>query len=517
MAVNGAIQRGRQIVDDAEIDRRVEFARQMAVQNQLIEHHHLDCGLFAAGASQHDSVIQKPTAKAGACQRSGELHPLLSSWLATPRPVSILTICCSLVPHSHAEQPEMTDTTKTFGDYEIMITAGTSDNLLVTCAGIGDPENNRMAFEFRSAIQDAKINSHVIYIKDLNRTWFNNENGIQSLVDFLKNYIKDNHITYTCAFGLSAGGYGAFVLDHLVRFTRVVAMSTRSQLSKIADLDRRNTALISKVDHIRFPEIRKLIREDGSYTIIVPLDCAEDIIQARGLASVSNVSILCAKGPHNLGEYMRGAGLLPGLIKTIAKNEIFNPHSFGLFRLPPSVYELAVAKVTNAEQPLTTLPFDFRPTFNMISMRNDEPPKIHGGSVLSGMDVGHILTTGWSYPEKSGIWATGLKHSIRGSVVDIYRYKSTMMRLSIMPFVSGHIVKQRCIVRVNGSLISDKDYHSEQGDPTKEIWCKILDSEFHVEIETPDRVSPKSLGVSDDDRELSIKLSRILMLPEFGS
>ena len=63
-AVVGAVESRNPVMDEGEVDHRVDLAKQVVLRHQTVESHHLDSRLFRSRFLQHVPVNHKPPAKA---------------------------------------------------------------------------------------------------------------------------------------------------------------------------------------------------------------------------------------------------------------------------------------------------------------------------------------------------------------------------------------------------------------------------------------------------------------------
>ena len=96
-----------------------------------------------------------------------------------------------------------------FGGYAALIVPGVSCRLVISLAGVGDPDNNRMSYEWKRTLEVELPGDHLIFIKDIPGTYFNSEDGYSELLEFILSYISYNKIDDLVLLGLSMGGYGA--------------------------------------------------------------------------------------------------------------------------------------------------------------------------------------------------------------------------------------------------------------------------------------------------------------------
>jgi tetratricopeptide (TPR) repeat protein len=131
---------------------------------------------------------------------------------------------------------------------------------------------------------------------------------------------------------------------------------------------------------------------------------------------------------------------------------------------------------------------------------------------LDGGSAAYRLA-GWAHPEMALVWGIGPRSTLRLPALSADRDWNLAMTVSGC-FAGGLIPKQTLRVLANGLLVADHDI-SRQSTIKVLIPKEVLSgSDFvSLEFDHPDYVSPKSLGVSNDDRQLAIAFFRIKCWP----
>lgn len=245
----------------------------------------------------------------------------------------------SIFARKRSSRPAMNEYTETtgkdhivkFGGYDALVRPGTTNKLIVSVAGIGIPEDDRMAYEWNGSFQKLGVRDHIICIRDLQRSWANNPDGLDDLVSFLKSYMRRHRIEDSLIFGLSMGGFGALVLDHYVNFRRVVAISPQLLVGPTCTFDNRYTELWKKISAFKHTDARSLVRPGGTYQVLFSLDDAKDILHLQALAGYSNVEFLAYRGQHNIGSEMSSRFQLLEFVQAFINNSS-SLASFGIFQ-----------------------------------------------------------------------------------------------------------------------------------------------------------------------------------------
>jgi len=131
------------------------------------------------------------------------------------------------------------------------------------------------------------------------------------------------------------------------------------------------------------------------------------------------------------------------------------------------------------------------------------------------------LQSGWSTPEAWGVWSLGRQAAL--SIDPRYLSKSTdplILKLHVNTFVNAAHPMQRIGVSVDGQQVAE--YTARYPRPQLEMVIPLGrhaagDSErFDVGFSLPDAVSPQSLGLSNDARDLALGLLDAQVIPASG-
>lgn len=126
----------------------------------------------------------------------------------------------------------------------------------------------------------------------------------------------------------------------------------------------------------------------------------------------------------------------------------------------------------------------------------------------------NYMISGWSVTEKESTWTDGnsalLKipiHAIQGDL---------LLRIKFCPMIIEGRNRQRIAVTINGHTLAnwqcDKNIGREE---SIVIPAKLISESFlEVRFDLPDAVTPRDLGIGDDNRKLGIALYNILIEPK---
>lgn len=217
---------------------------------------------------------------------------------------------------------KQTDQTIQFGNYEVLVVPGTSSKLITSCAGVGNIQNDSIGFEFKESLNKVAPEHHRIFIKDLGRTWYTETNGRHELVEFIKNYLVNYSISNSVVFGMSMGGYGALVMDSLIKFDKVVVISGRSGIGGDVPFDTRNKKLLNTVNSQKFNSIENFQDEVQRIHMLFSMDEKFDLFHAyRASRLFPQIKMHVVRGDHNLGHEYRVQGRIKNLINWIISIE----------------------------------------------------------------------------------------------------------------------------------------------------------------------------------------------------
>lgn len=140
-----------------------------------------------------------------------------------------------------------------------------------------------------------------------------------------------------------------------------------------------------------------------------------------------------------------------------------------------------------------------------LAMLVREPEKCHGsfdftknGTLPAGS------YEGFSVPEDHGRWMQTKMAQFTCAESSI---AANGMTVRVAPFFSGEHQRQRLAIKVNDTTVYEGVFLG--GSPVDPIQVSLPSSNKHgyvIEFDTPDAVSPKALGLGDDNRELSFSL-----------
>lgn len=123
----------------------------------------------------------------------------------------------------------------------------------------------------------------------------------------------------------------------------------------------------------------------------------------------------------------------------------------------------------------------------------------------AGGNAGALLGVGWANPESFGTWTTGPRSVIR--ILTDVPTSDVTLRMRIQPFPYPDGSSQALAIYVNDELIKSMVCCSNQDLAVvvrRETWTRC--SPVKIELLHPDARSPRSLGMSEDVRELAFSV-----------
>jgi hypothetical protein len=136
-----------------------------------------------------------------------------------------------------------------------------------------------------------------------------------------------------------------------------------------------------------------------------------------------------------------------------------------------------------------------------------------GETVLFNSNHTHPLGTGWGAPEEWGTWTVG-KTATLNLPINLSGKQSVKMYLTANSFLGANHQTQSVDVLFNKNWIGKIQFTSTSNAKTRifEIPIKLLKKSgetINLEFIVENPVSPSSLGISDDPRELGMGLISI--------
>jgi hypothetical protein len=131
---------------------------------------------------------------------------------------------------------------------------------------------------------------------------------------------------------------------------------------------------------------------------------------------------------------------------------------------------------------------------------------------FTGKEADKYLWYGWSIPELQSRWSSG---SIATMMFALGEIKPWNVRIRMAPFiVPGKLEEQRVIVKLNGRVLTTYELRTaELNDYSLALPAAYLREKNVLEFHIPGSATPASLGVSEDERHLGIRVAFV----EFGS
>lgn len=439
-------------------------------------------------------------------------------------------------------------TSMKFGVYEVETFLTNSHRLIVSFAGIGDVDSDDIPYEWYDSLVNWNNGINYVFIRDTSRSWYTNENGMAPLIQWLGNLISERNISNTIGFGLSMGGYGSLVVDSMLKFDLTVAISSRAYIGRECEFDQRLIELSERLANPEKMNVHNLFRDEGNYIFLYSIDDMDDMKHASRLylTKPDNVSMFSTRGSHNIGhneKKIRGLNRLltwlfsdncisqldgfkpftrdtaviasmlenstpPGTITSAMYNEYFQ------YINPVDLPEHALA--TCADRSLDSY---IRSWITQGGLESDSiltRSRLHLCPIVTScyLNIGSFsknLTFGWSQPEEDGCWATGIWHFMEGSIVDggDGPYGLKMEYRVYLPPNSHQTIN---FFDRNG--IQLQSVHHENGRDSGNVLIPLGESRlFQILVQTPTPLMPSDFANSEDNRELSIFITSLAVIP----
>jgi hypothetical protein len=121
-----------------------------------------------------------------------------------------------------------------------------------------------------------------------------------------------------------------------------------------------------------------------------------------------------------------------------------------------------------------------------------------------------LIGLGWSTPEPWGRWMLGRTATMVFKVSGHSR-RDVRVKLSIVAFIPPSHPHQRIDVLANGELLTQQTVREASSELSLVIPARVVENDGLVRLvfDLPDAISPASLGLSIDQRELSIGVTQL--------
>ncbi len=426
-----------------------------------------------------------------------------------------------------------------FGDYEASCVLRRTDKLIVSFAGIGDLANNTPDYEWIESLTAWNNEYSFIFVKDNSRSWYTSSNGISEFGLWLKKLIDELEFIETIAFGLSMGAYGAIIVDSLVRFDLVIALSSRMAVGSKADFDPRLELLSEKVIPHPNNHLINMIRDDGKYVCVYSIDDPCDMMHAVRLYKENkpNLRFFKTRGQHNIGYNIKHTFGLNSFFDWMFIHHCTAPHfAFKPFtqstveiaaelehrghpnRISHETYNQCFSKLEIESIPRIVLDDilnhsidnawkSFENTVQSQRLRFTEYVHLYllpviAYSYLTTEEFIRNLSFGWSDLEPNGCWAVGKWHCIEGNVVGLRGSKHAIAIEYDVYLPKGKTQDIRFYLNNDENPIIEKNHKDDESSGI--VFIPIVESAFSLVIETPNFTSPMSNDDGEDYRALSL-------------
>ena len=365
-------------------------------------------------------------------------------------------------------------------------------------------------------------------------SWFNDVHGLSDLIAFIETYTATYSVEEKIAIGFSMGATGAFVLDAVLRFDRVIALVPQALIGSTAcPWDRRFFDAWTHIDPLRHVQIAPLLRDEGDYVLLLPVDIAEDVRHAaeisRSQASVTVFFTRC--GEHNILAELQRNGLLDGFICALVE-DARDLSRFGYQRLNRDTLA-ALALILKDGVELASLKYvsDFAeadpgvlPTYLYRALYDarichairlgKRPPKAfpaHARQVCWPHELRRYAAEGWYAFDQGFTWSEGVHHFIRFHVLDFEEHRDVRVRLFFLPHINERHQRQRITFAVNGQTLQETTVCFRTPSATcLEVVLALTEALNEIHIVTPACISPAQLNIGDDTRTIALSFNHML-------
>ena len=428
---------------------------------------------------------------------------------------------------------------RSFGSYRALTCPGSVDKLIISIAGIGNPEKGTMAYEWKGTFAALERQEHIIYLQDTARSWFNDPEGYENLISYVQQYQTENKIKRTTAIGLSMGGTEAIFLANKIKIDRVVSLSPQILVgAEAAPWDTRYLALWNNIREINKKDVSVYLDGKSEYVLIITIDNLFDIKQVSSVIkenrNKNNLKIICVRGDHNIGSEFKKFNLLNKFVARCIDGEVevdgkvfFNPTDELLEIVDISLTGKALngpARIFDViDRSGSPLPWPmYEDYMKGLQFSLEQTAQSFGDFVshyirivspVQGLDIkGHagILRYGWEAPNSGGVWSIGRMHAIVCRLLDFETVHSVQMHLRLGALVAeSHKVQRIEILSADGYRASRQIEWDGAGLGDVEVSIPITNANVDIILRTPDCISPNELNMNSDRRLLGVYLRKL--------
>lgn len=423
------------------------------------------------------------------------------------------------------------DDVRKFGVYEAAIgQRANSEKLIISLSGFGPAEGD-IPFESVHSFKNVTLHPNLIYVKDNSRSWYTNKDGFDELVLYILDFIKNNQISDVTTFGISMGGYGAAIIAKAINAKRAIALSPRTIIGPKCNFDNRNKIYTDKINNTVFDDMRDLITPGLSLTVIFSIDDPYDSTHASRLMDTSAKVIAC-RGEHNIARTLKNRHQLDSFLESCITDDL-NLAEYGFFSPPPEslilgTNRLVADSVGVTSQLLRSTPDEYVPNYMYKELKElwveryfKNPPQpyaaldlvsaypAHPFLVAEGPEVASYLGIGWAGSEHFGVWGDGKYHTIKMRMTSMPPSGLIKLSLSFRIFRAENLPDIERSYFCNG-MVPDSQ---ETKDALQIVEFNVSEPFVEISIYTPNAVRPSELGLSNDNRQLSIALLSIKSQP----
>lgn len=136
----------------------------------------------------------------------------------------------------------------------------------------------------------------------------------------------------------------------------------------------------------------------------------------------------------------------------------------------------------------------------------------------AGGNGNRFTVAGWSAPEDWGCWSEDDRAKVKLRVMEAPA-KPLLLRARLRAFLRDAHPVQRLRISVNGRLLEQRELKTSEGEDNFIVEIPLpvdvipADGVLHIDFETPDARSPRSLWDGDDRRRLGIGLKTLELVP----
>ncbi|PWR18228.1 hypothetical protein [Zavarzinia compransoris] len=425
-----------------------------------------------------------------------------------------------------------------FGNYAIRRQNAESKICVICVASIGnvgkfyDDGRPALFWEFSETIHRLGDVS-AIFVQDRGRTWFNDPNGLEAMIDAIRDTLKEWKVQRVVTMGLSMGGFGALLLASRLKVDLAISIAPQTAIARdlIKGHDHRWDDLIAPVPRFPNGDLSTLNVGETEVVLMAGDLVPEDIWHIQRMPARSKSHIYMFPGAeHNLCNWLRDRGQLMPILAALIRQQrpvdtaaMLDAHRLGEFNASFH-YMRAIERL--AAQDLHTAWYHgevaraLRPDIEhyatwLYRLRHTLGHLVFHRFVSRGPDTVFIdPKKGWYEPESWGVWG-----GAEGRLDIPYPVSWTgdlKLAITLVGAVSLMRQRQTVTIVVNGKTIETVDLDTNQ--PRRlfvtAIPAEILsDGVLHIQLVPDSAPTPAELGLAPDARPIGFGIEGLIVAP----